>query len=61
MGASGAVGLNWLAVKSMALSAGVPKDELLDFWDKLSLMASIVLSEQYKEQERNRQQKKQKK
>ena len=57
-GPAGAIGLNWLAFESMARRAGVPEDELLDFWNKISLISSEVLTLQYKEQERKQQIKK---
>ena len=54
LGASGAVALNFIAVERIALLAGVSSEEMLDFWDKLRLISSIVLDMQYKEQERKR-------
>jgi len=49
--------LNFLAVERIALRAGVPDDEVLDFYEKVRLVCSVVLSEQNKEQERKRKKK----
>jgi hypothetical protein len=57
-GPSGAIGLNWLAVESMALRVGVPEEELLDFWEKLNLISVTVLNLKYEDQERKRKQQK---
>lgn len=57
IGAGGAVGLNFLAVERIALRAGVPDDEVLDFYEKVRLVCSVVLNEQNKEQERKRKKK----
>ena len=57
LGAGGAIGLNYLAVESIALRAGVPEDEVLDFWEKARLITSVVLNEQHKDAESKRKQK----
>lgn len=54
MGSGGAVALNFLAVEQIALRAGVDDDEILDFWEKIRLITSVVLDMQYREQERKR-------
>jgi len=57
VGPGGALGLNFLAVEKIALRAGVPDDEILDFYEKLRNICSTVLEQQYEESERKRKQK----
>ena len=57
LGAGGAIGLNFLAVERIALYAGVPEDEILDFWERVRFITSVVLSEQHKDAESKRKKK----
>lgn len=49
MGSGGPVGLNFLAVERMALRAGVPKEEILDFFTVIDDMAVKVIDFQMAE------------
>lgn len=56
VGANGAIGLNFLAVERIAKLAGVEEVELLDFYENIRFINTIVLNEQYKDNKRKQKQ-----
>jgi len=58
IGSGGAVGINLLAVDKAMDYFEVDMDERAHFFNQVRTITSIVLSEQYKEQEQQRQTKK---
>lgn len=57
VGPSGAIGLNYLAVEKLAIRAGVPEDEILDFYEKVRYISTVVINEQHKDAEAKRKKK----